>query len=410
MINVSAVRADFPILGRKVYGKPLVYLDNAASTHKPRVVLDKAMEFYTHSYSNVHRGVHLLSEEASAACEEAREKVRAYINAGNTAEIVFTRGTTESINLVADSFGWAFINEGDEIIISEMEHHSNIVPWQVVCERRGAVLRVIPFDDDGVLITDRLSDLLTAKTRLLALTCVSNVLGTVNPIKEIIRIAHAHDVPVLVDGAQAVQHLAVDVQDLDCDFFAFSGHKVYAETGIGVLYGKEKWLESMPPYQCGGGMISSVRFDKTTYADLPYKFEAGTINFAAAVSLGAALDYINSIGLGQIAAHEQSLITHASRMIADIDGVRVYGRSSERCGAVAFNLDDIHPYDACVMLDKLGIAVRSGALCAEPIMRHYGIQGCVRASVAMYNTHEEIDALGEGLCKVRTFLHSAMQV
>jgi cysteine desulfurase/selenocysteine lyase len=366
------------------------------------------VEFYTNSYGNIHRGAHYLSEQASAAYEDARAKVAAYINAKNTFEIIFTRGTTESINLVADSFGTAFIDEGDEIIISEMEHHSNIVPWQVICQRKGASLKVIGFSDDGTLMADKLKGMLTEKTKLLALTYVSNVLGTVNSIKEIIKTAHACDVPVLIDGAQAVQHFPVNVQDLDCDFFAFSGHKIYAETGIGVLYGKEKWLEAMPPYQCGGGMISSVRFDRTTYADLPLKFEAGTNNFVAAVSLAAAIDYINKIGISNIAAHEQGLIKYAVKKIRGIGGVKIYGNTAERCGGVAFNLDNIHPYDACMILDKLGIALRAGTHCAEPVMLHYQMQGCLRASFAMYNKYEEIDELIAGLQKVRMMLHSAI--
>jgi cysteine desulfurase/selenocysteine lyase len=408
MKDIDDLRADFPILQRKIYDKPLVYLDNAASTHKPKPVLDRIIEFYTNSYGNIHRGAHYLSEQASAAYEDARAKVAAYINARNTFEIIFTRGTTESINLVADSFGTVFIDEGDEIVISEMEHHSNIVPWQVICQRKGAAIKVIPFNDDGILMTDKLKGLLTAKTKLIAVTYVSNVLGTVNSIKEIIKTAHTYDVPVFIDGAQAVQHFPVDVQDLDCDFFAFSGHKLYAETGIGILYGKEKWLEAMPPYQCGGGMISSVRFDKTTYADLPLKFEAGTNNFAAAVSLAAAIDYINKIGISNIAAHEHGLIKYAVKKIRGIGGVRIYGNTAERCGAVAFNLDNIHPYDACMILDKLGIALRAGTHCAEPVMLHYQMQGCLRASFAMYNKHEEIDELITGLQKVRMMLHDAM--
>lgn len=409
MIDIDEIRADFPILQREIYNKPLVYLDNAATTHKPKAVLDRIMEFYSNSYGNIHRGTHYLSEEASSAYEDARGKIAAYINAKNTFETIFTRGTTESINLVADSFSASFINEGDEIVISEMEHHSNVVPWQVVCQRKGAILKVIPFDDDGMLMTDKVESMLTKKTKLLALTYVSNVLGTVNPIREIIKVAHARDVPVLIDGAQAVQHFPVDVQDLNCDFFAFSGHKLYAETGIGVLYGKEKWLEAMPPYQCGGGMISSVHFDKTTYADLPLKFEAGTTNFAAAVSLAAAIDYINVIGISDIFEHGQDLIKYAVRSFGDIDGVKIYGNAAERCGAVSFNLDGIHPYDACMILDKMGIAVRSGTHCAEPVMRHYRTHGCLRASFAMYNNREEIDELCEGIQKVKKMMHDAMQ-
>ncbi len=403
---IDKIRGDFPILKKEVHGKPLVYLDNAATTQKPKVVLKKTREFYTQTYSNIHRGVHSLSEEASAAYEDAREVVKKFINARRTSEIIFTRGTTESINLVADSFGREFIEKGDEIIISEMEHHSNIVPWQLLCERKKARLKVIPFNDDGILLTDKLNNLITKRTKLISLTYVSNVLGVVNNIKKIIQIAKAQNVPVLVDGAQAIQHIPVDVQELDCDFFAFSGHKIYADTGIGVLYGKEKWLEAMPPYQSGGGMIASVSFEKTTYADLPLKFEAGTGNIVAAVSLAVAIDYLNRIGWEKISFHEKELIDYATKKIGSLSKVTIYGKKIKRCAAVSFNLDHIHPYDAGVILDKMGIAIRTGMLCAEPLMKHYGVSGMIRASFALYNTKEEIDRLVDGIQKVRLMIGS----
>lgn len=406
MIDSAAIRTDFPILETTVAGKPLVYLDNAATTHKPRSVLDAIVRSYAEHYSSVHRGAHHLSERASAAHERARHAVKEYIHAADDAEIVFTRGTTESINLVASSFGAAFIGGGDEIVISEMEHHSNIVPWQSLCERTGAALKVIPFDDDGLLLVDRLDALITERTKLVSLTYVSNVLGVVNPVREVIALAHERGVPVLIDGAQAVQHMPVDVRDLDCDFFAFSGHKMYAGTGIGVLYGKGRWLDAMPPYQCGGGMISSVSMRETTYADPPYKFEAGTVNLAGAVSLRAAIAYIDGIGLDGIAKHESGLLRYAAERIGAIDGVTLYGGPPDRCGALSFNLDGVSPYDAGMILDKLGIAVRAGAHCAEPVMRHYGVRGTVRASIALYNTREEIDALAAGLDRVRAMMRA----
>jgi cysteine desulfurase/selenocysteine lyase len=404
MIDIDAIRADFPILQKKIHGKPLVYLDNAATTHKPSLVLDKIVKFCTETYSNIHRGVHFLSEEASAAYEGARKTVKNFINASSAKEIIFTRGTTEAINLVADSFGREFIKEGDEIIVSEMEHHSNIVPWQILCQRKGAVLRVIPFDNDGILLTDKLETMITKRTKLISITYVSNVLGVVNNVKEIIQLAQAHDVPLLIDGAQAVQHIPVDVQDLNCDFFAFSGHKIYADTGIGVLYGKEKWLDAMPPYQSGGGMIAHVSFDKTTYADLPHKFEAGTGDIVAAVSLAAAIEYLKGIGLERISSHEQELINYAAEMIGALNKVTTYGRNIKRCSLISFNLNDIHPYDAGAILDKLGIAIRTGTHCAEPVMQHYGISGMIRASFALYNTKKEIDRLIEGLQKVQLMM------
>ncbi len=405
MFDIDAIRADFPILKMEVDGNPLAYLDNAATTQKPARVIDAIVECYTEAYSSVHRGEHHLSEKASVAYEQARETVRDYINAKSSDEIIFTRGTTESINLVACSFGAAFIDGGDEIVISEMEHHSNIVPWQSLCERRGAVLKVIPLDNNGSLNCKGLEKLITHKTKLISLTYVSNVLGVINAVKEIIALAHARDVPVLIDAAQAVQHIPVDVQDIDCDFLAFSGHKMYAGTGIGVLYGKERWLDAMPPYQYGGGMISTVSIRGMTYAGLPFKFEAGTGNLAGAVSLAAAIEYINTIGMDEIESHEGAVFDYAAEKIDAIDRVTLYGSAPRRCGALSFNMDDVNPNDAGMILDKLGIAVRSGTHCAEPLMRRYGISGTVRASVALYNTKEEIDRLIEGIRRVRVMLH-----
>ena len=404
MFDINKIREDFPILAKEIHGKLLIYLDNAATTQKPKIVLDKIVEFYANRNSNIHRGVHYLSEQASMAYENARETVRKFINAKNVSEIVFTKGTTEAINLVADSFGAKFIREGDEVIISEMEHHSNIVPWQIRCERAKAVLKVVPFNDDGTLMLDELIKLITERTRLISIIHVSNVLGVINPIKEIVEMAHSRDIPVLVDGAQAVQHFPVDVQELNCDFFAFSGHKMYAETGIGVLYGKEKWLEDMPPYQSGGGMVDSVSFEKTTFADLPLKFEAGTGNYVGAASMGTAIEYIQDIGLDEIAVYEGDLLDYATERLSAIQGINIYGLAPERCGAVSFNLENIHPYDAGMILDKLGIAVRTGTHCAEPVLRHYGVSASIRASLALYNTREEIDKLIEGIHKVQKML------
>jgi cysteine desulfurase/selenocysteine lyase len=406
MFDINKIRKDFPILKRKVYGKTLIYLDNAATTHKPTLVLDKIREFYIQTYSNIHRGVHSLSEEASAAYEKARERVKKFINARSTSEIIFTSGTTEAINLVADSFGREFIHKGDEIIISEMEHHSNIIPWQLLCERKDAQLKVLPFNDDGILLFEKLSNLMTERTKLISVTYVSNVLGVVNNIKKIIQTAREQNIPVFIDGAQAIQHIPVDVQELDCDFFAFSGHKIYAATGIGVLYGKEKWLEAMPPYQSGGGMIAKVSFKKTTYADLPLKFEAGTGNIVAAVSLAVAMDYLNRVGWEKISSHEETLLRYAVEEIKSLSKVTIYGKEIKRCAAVSFNLDHIHPYDAGVLLDKMGIAIRTGMLCAEPLMKHYGAAGMIRASFALYNTKEEINKLVEGIQKVQSMMRS----
>lgn len=404
MIDINIIRSDFPILGSTVYGKPLVYLDNAATTQKPQVVLDKILSFYSESNGNIHRGTHFLGEKAGAEYESARESVKKFINAKKSSEIIFTSGTTASINLVAHCFGNLRIRAGDEIIITEMEHHSNLVPWQILCKRNGAILKVIPFLDNGILDVDYLESLITENTKLIAITYVSNVLGVINPVREIVSSAHACGIPVLIDGAQVVQHKAVDVQDLDCDFFAFSGHKMYAETGIGVLYGKEKWLEMMQPYQSGGGMVASVDFATTSFAQLPFKFEAGTPNIAGAISLGAAIDYIEKIGFETISAHENELLTYAEKQLSALDGVRIYGTASPRCGALSFNLDSIVPYDACTILDKLGIALRSGTHCAEPVMKHFGIKGTIRASFALYNTLDEIDTLIRGVKKVQAMM------
>lgn len=404
MIDLKKIRSDFPILSEKVYGKSLVYLDNAATTQKPLSVLNKTKEFYKSINSNIHRGAHYLSEQASSAYENARKTVKEFINAKSVNEVIFTRGTTEAINLLADSFGNAYVQEGDEIIITEMEHHSNIVPWQVLCKRKKAYLKVLPVDDNGKLLIDNLQDLINIKTKLISICYVSNALGIINPIKEVIRIAHKHNIPVLIDGAQAVQHIPVDVQDLDCDFFAFSGHKLYAETGIGVLYGKEKWLEEMPPYQTGGGMIVSVSFDETKFAGLPQKFEAGTPNYMGAISLAAAIDYIQTIGVKNIFLHEKELMNYIVERLNKLDNLSIYGNSPDRCGALSFNLNGIHPYDAGMILDKLGIATRTGHHCAEPIMRRLGIGGTIRASFAMYNTREEIDMLINGINKVSEML------
>lgn len=404
MLDVVKLREHFPILSQQVYGQPLVYLDNAATTQKPRQVLDKILEFYVSGNSNIHRGVHFLSEQASADYETARIKVQQFIHAAEPAEIVFTRGTTESINLVASSFGEAFLRPDDEIIVTEMEHHSNLVPWQRLCKLKGAVLKILPFQDDGTLALDRLETLFSPRTRLLALTYVSNALGQINPIREIIAQAHGREVPVLVDGAQAVQHLTVDVQDLDCDFFAFSGHKMYASTGIGVLYGKRRWLEAMPPWQCGGGMIGQVDLAETTFGELPQKFEAGTPHIAGSLSLAAAIDFLQEIGMDRIAAHEADLLDYACQQLKTLDGMILYAQGGRRCGAVSFNLHKKHPYDVGLILDKLGIAVRTGAHCAEPVMKHYGIGGTLRASFGLYNTREEIDQLVLGLKKASRLL------
>lgn len=400
MFDVSQIRKDFPILREKIYGKPLVYLDNGATAQKPRQVVETMNEYYLRYNSNVHRGVHYLSNKCTDANERAREIVREYIHAKETKEVIFTRGTTESINLVAYTFGEAFIHAGDEIVVTEMEHHANIVPWQMLCERKGAVLKVVPFKDNGELDMDTFAKLLNEKVKLVAVAYVSNVLGTVNPVKRIIDAAHAAGAYALVDAAQAIQHIPIDVQELNCDFLAFSGHKIYGPTGVGVLYGKRELLEKMPPWQGGGEMIKEVRFEKTTYNELPFKFEAGTPDFIGVVGLGEAIKYIKSVGLAEIAAHEHDLTTYAMDKIRQIPGIILYGDAPHKSSVVSFGLKGIHHFDLGTLLDKMGIAVRTGQLCAEPVMRHYGVTGMVRASFAMYNTHEEIESLCAGLRKI----------
>lgn len=401
MFNVNKVRADFPILSREVYGKPLVYLDNGATTQKPRQVVEAMVDEYYNVNANVHRGVHFLSQQATDLHEASREVVRAFIHARSTNEIIFTRGTTESINLLAFSLGEAMVREGDEVVVSAMEHHSNIVPWQMMCERKGAQLRVIPMTDEGDLELEALEGLLTERTRIVCCTQVSNVLGTVNPVKEVVRMAHDKGIPVLVDGAQSVPHMQVDMQDLDCDFFAFSGHKVYGPTGVGVLYGKEAWLEKLPPYQGGGEMIKNVTFQKTTYNTLPYKFEAGTPDYVATHALATALNYVNGLGMENIEAHERELTRYALEQLQRIEGIRIIGRAQQRDAVISFLVGDIHHLDMGTLLDRLGIAVRTGHHCAEPLMRRLGIEGTVRASFALYNTKEEVDVLVDGIERIR---------
>ena len=401
MYDVKRVREDFPILTREIYGRPLVYLDNGATTQKPRQVVEAMVDEYYNVNANVHRGVHFLSQQATDLHEASRETVRRFINAQSTSEILFTRGTTESINLLAFSFGEAMVKEGDEVVVSAMEHHSNIVPWQMMCERKGAQLRVIPMTDDGELQLDALEGLLNERTRIVCCTQVSNVLGTVNPVKEVVRMAHEKDIPVLIDGAQSVPHMKVDVQDLDCDFFAFSGHKVYGPTGVGVLYGKEAWLEKLPPYQGGGEMIKNVSFEKTTYNELPYKFEAGTPDYVATHALATALDYVSGLGMENIEAHEQELTCYALERMQQIEGMHIFGGAKERDAVISFQVGDIHHLDMGTLLDRLGIAVRTGHHCAEPLMRRLGIEGTVRASFGLYNTKAEVDALVEGIERIR---------
>lgn len=398
--DINKIREDFPILGREVYGKPLVYLDNGATTQKPRSVVEAMTHEYYNVNANVHRGVHFLSQQATELHEQARETVRRFLNARSTAEIVFTRGTTESINLVATTFGDAILKEGDEVIVSEMEHHSNIVSWQLVQARKGIRLRVIPITDEGELRLDEYEKLFNERTRLVSITHVSNVLGTVNPVKEMIRTAHAHGVPVLVDGAQSTPHFAVDVQDLDCDFFAFSGHKIYGPTGIGVLYGKEEWLDRLPPYMGGGEMIQNVSFERTTFNELPYKFEAGTPDYVATTGLAHALDYVTALGMDNIYAHEQELTRYAMEQMATIEGMRFIGTPKHKDAVISFLVGDIHHLDLGTLLDRLGIAVRTGHHCAEPLMHRLGIEGTVRASFGLYNTFEEVDALVAGIRRV----------
>lgn len=399
--SVDEIRKDFPILTREVYGKPLVYLDNAATTQKPRCVIDAISDEYCSVNANVHRGVHFLSQQATQLHEDAREGVRNFINARSTAEIVFTRGTTESLNLVASSFGEAFLKEGDEVIVSEMEHHSNIVPWQLLRDKKGIVLKVIPIDDCGHLKLEALEALLTPRTRLVSVAHVSNVLATVNPVKRIAEMVHAHGALLLVDGAQSVPHIKVDVQELDCDFYVFSGHKVYGPTGVGVLYGKESLLDRMPPYQGGGEMIARVTFEKTTYERLPYKFEAGTPDYVGTHALAVALQYVSHIGMEAIAAHEHALTQLAMEQMRGIKGMQLYGETEDKGAVVAFNIEGIHHLDLGTLLDRLGIAIRTGHHCAQPLMQHYGVEGMARASFALYNTKAEVEALVAGIERVR---------
>lgn len=384
----------------QVYGKPLVYLDNGATTQKPRRVVEVMNEYYLRYNSNVHRGVHYLSNKCTDANERARAVVRDYIHAGGTEEVIFTRGTTESINLVAYTFGEAFIHAGDEIVVTEMEHHANIVPWQMLCERKGAELKVVPFKDNGELDMEAFAGLMNGRVKLVAVAYVSNVLGTVNPVKRIIDAAHAVGAYALVDAAQAIQHIPIDVRELDCDFLAFSGHKIYGPTGVGVLYGKRELLEQMPPWQGGGEMIKEVRFEKTTYNELPFKFEAGTPDFIGVIGLGEAIEYVKSVGLDEIAAHEHGLIAYAMERIRQVPRIILYGDAPGKSSVVSFGLEGMHHFDLGTLLDKMGIAVRTGQLCADPVMSHYGVTGMVRASLAMYNTEEEIDALCAGLKKI----------
>lgn len=403
--DIHRIRADFPILSREVYGKPLVYLDNAATTQKPQCVMDKISEMYTTVNANVHRGVHFLSQAATDEHEASRRTVQEFINAASPNEIVFTRGATESINLVASSYCRNFCREGDELLITAMEHHSNIVPWQLQCEYYGLKLRVVPINGEGELLLDELERNITSRTRMIAVTHISNVLGTVNPVGKIVEIAHQHDIPVLIDAAQSVQHRKVDVREIDCDFLVFSAHKVYGPTGVGVLYGKEKWLDALPPYQGGGEMISSVSFQKTTFNSLPFKFEAGTPDFVGTTALATALHYVSSLELGNIDQYEHGLLRYATEKLLSVPGLRILGNAGDKSSVISFLVDGIHPYDMGTLLDKMGIAVRTGHHCAEPLMRELGVEGTVRASFAFYNTREEIDLLLAGIERIVKMFH-----
>ena len=400
MYDIQKIREDFPILSRTVYGKPLIYLDNGATTQKPKCVVDAIVDEYYSVNANVHRGVHFLSQQATNLHEASRETVRKFINARSTSEIIFTRGTTESINLVASSFTDAFMKEGDEVIVSVMEHHSNIVSWQIQTLRKGIVLKVIPMNDRGELLIDEYEKLFTPRTKLVSVAHVSNVLGTINPVKQIASIAHAHNVPVLIDGAQGIPHMKVDVQDIDADFYVFSAHKIYGPTGIGVLYGKEELLDKMPPYQGGGEMIKNVSFEGTTFNELPFKFEAGTPDYVGSTAMAKALDYVSAIGIDNIAAHEHELTMYAMQRMKEIPGMRIFGEAEHKGGVISFLVGDIHHFDMGTLLDRLGIAVRTGHHCAEPLMRRLGIEGTVRASFGLYNTKEEVDALVAGIERV----------
>lgn len=399
-MDITRIREDFPILSREVYGKPLIYLDNGATTQKPRLVVDALVDEYYSVNANVHRGVHYLSQQATELHESSRRTVQQFINARSTNEVIFTRGTTEAINLLVSSFGEEFMQEGDEVILSVMEHHSNIVPWQLLAARKGIAIKVIPMNDRGELLLDEYEKLFTEKTKIVSVMQVSNVLGTVNPVKEMIATAHAHGVPVLVDGAQSVPHQKVDVQDMDADFFAFSGHKIYGPTGVGVLYGKEEWLDRLPPYQGGGEMIQHVSFERTTFNELPFKFEAGTPDYIGTTGLAKALDYVNGLGIEHIAAHEHELTAYAMQRLKEIPSMRIFGEAAHKSSVVSFLVGDIHHFDMGTLLDRLGIAVRTGHHCAQPLMQRLGIEGTVRASFAVYNTKAEIDALVAGVERV----------
>ena len=403
-MDIQKIRADFPILAQTVYGNPLVYMDNGATTQKPQAVIDTLARMYANFNANIHRGVHYLSEQATEAYENARRTVRDFLNAALSQEIIFTSGATAGINMVAFSYGERFVSPGDEIIISVMEHHSNIVPWQMMCDRKGARLRIIPITDSGELMMNEYRNLLNERTRLVAVTHVSNTMGTVNPVKEIVRLAHEAGAHVLIDGAQSVQHAGIDVLDIGCDFFAFSGHKVYGPTGIGVLYGRRKLLDEMPPCQGGGDMVDCVRFEKTTYNELPFKFEAGTANYIDAVGLESAIRYIQTIGMNEIAACEHDLMLYAREQLSKIEGIRLFGTSKNKIATFSFLLDNIHPYDTGMILDKMGIAVRTGTHCTQPLMQYFGVEGTVRASLVFYNTREEVDLLCKGLEKVKRML------
>jgi cysteine desulfurase/selenocysteine lyase len=403
-LKLDDIRKDFPILQQQVYNKPLIYLDNGATTQKPRVVIDTLRKIHEEQNSTIHRGIHFLSEQMTNRYEAARETVRSFINAASTQEIIFTSGATGSINAVAFSFGEKYVGAGDEILISEMEHHSNIVPWQMLCERKGATLKVIPFDEKGELQLHGLDDLLTDKTRIVALTHASNSLGTINPVKEVIRRAHERRIPVLLDGAQMVQHGEVDVRELDCDFYVFSSHKIFGPTGSGVLYGKEALLEELPPYQGGGDMVDQVSFEKTTYNALPFKFEAGTMHYAGAIGLAAALNYLQSVGIKEINLYERELIRYTLEKLEGIEGLKIYGGAKNRISVFSFLLDKIHPYDAGMILDKMGIAIRTGTHCTQPVMDHFNISGTIRASLVFYNTKEEVDRLVEGIHRTMEML------
>ena len=399
--DVEHYRKDFPLLDQKIYGKPLVYFDNAATTQKPNSVIQSINDLYTNYNSNIHRGVHTLSNKCTDAYENARKKVQAYINAKNVHEVVFTKGATESINLLANTFGNTFLKSGDEVVISTMEHHSNIVPWQLLEMRIGIKLRVVPITQEGELIMDEYNKLLNGKTKLVSITYVSNALGTVNPVREIIQKAHSKNIPVMIDAAQAIHHIPIDVQELDCDFMVFSGHKMYAPTGSGVFYGKEDWLNKLQPYQGGGEMIKQVSFEGTTFNELPFKFEAGTPNTEASIGLGAAIDYINAIGIDKIQQYESQLMQYATEKLSAIEGMKIYGTAKHKSGVISFLVDNIHPFDMGTMLDKMGIAVRTGHHCTQPLMKFFDIPGTVRASFALYNTREDVDALVSGIQKIK---------